>query len=70
MVVELSQILPGGATVLDIGWGINVAISEALIERGFTVYGVGPRPQSLQHFELASQPSWVSVRLRNREPSS
>jgi SAM-dependent methyltransferase len=32
--------LPGAATVLDLGCGTGVPISQALIERGFNVYGV------------------------------
>jgi 2-polyprenyl-3-methyl-5-hydroxy-6-metoxy-1,4-benzoquinol methylase len=32
--------LPSGASVLDIGCGNGVPISEALLQEGFTVYGV------------------------------
>ena len=39
-VADWSQTLPGGATVLDLGCGTGVPISQALIERGFNVYGV------------------------------
>jgi len=40
VVADWSQMLPGGATVLDLGCGTGVPISQALIERGFNVYGV------------------------------
>jgi SAM-dependent methyltransferase len=32
--------LPAGATVLDLGRGTGVPISQVLIEHGFNVYGV------------------------------
>ena len=38
VVADWSQMLPDGATVLDLGCGNGVPISEALIERGFNVY--------------------------------
>jgi 2-polyprenyl-3-methyl-5-hydroxy-6-metoxy-1,4-benzoquinol methylase len=34
------QMLPPGGTVLDLGCGTGVPISQALIERGFNLYGV------------------------------
>ena len=37
---EWSQKLPDSAEVLDLGCGNGVPISQALIERGFNVYGV------------------------------
>jgi hypothetical protein len=37
VVAEWSQMLPCGATVLDLEW---VPISQALIEHGFNVFGV------------------------------
>jgi SAM-dependent methyltransferase len=40
IVAAWSQLLPHGATVLDLGCGTGVPISQALIERGFNVYGV------------------------------
>ncbi len=39
-VAEWSQLLAPGATILDLGCGTGVPISQALIERGFNVYGV------------------------------
>jgi cyclopropane fatty-acyl-phospholipid synthase-like methyltransferase len=39
-VADWSRCLPGGATVLDLGCGTGVPISQALLERGFRVYGV------------------------------
>jgi SAM-dependent methyltransferase len=40
VVAEWSQKLPDSAKVLDLGCGNGVPISQALIERGFNVYGV------------------------------
>ena len=40
IVAKWSQLLPSGATVLDLGCGTGVPISQALIERGFNLYGV------------------------------
>ena len=37
---EWSQLLAPGATILDLGCGTGVPISQTLIERGFKVYGV------------------------------
>ena len=37
---DWSQKLPDRATVLDLGCGNGVPISQALIERGFNIYGV------------------------------
>jgi len=42
--------LPGGATVLDLGCGTGVPISQALIERGFNVYGVDASPTMVAAF--------------------
>jgi 2-polyprenyl-3-methyl-5-hydroxy-6-metoxy-1,4-benzoquinol methylase len=39
-VAEWSQLLLPGATILDLGCGTGVPISQTLIERGFNVYGV------------------------------
>lgn len=35
-----AQLLPAGASILDLGCGHGVPISAALIKEGFTVYGV------------------------------
>jgi SAM-dependent methyltransferase len=40
IVAEWSKTLPDRATVLDLGCGTGVPISQALIERGFNVYGL------------------------------
>jgi len=40
VVADWSQKLPDSAAVLDLGCGNGVPISQALIERGFNVYGV------------------------------
>jgi SAM-dependent methyltransferase len=49
-VADWSQTLPGGATVLDLGCGTGVPISQALIERGFNVYGVDASPTMVAAF--------------------
>jgi SAM-dependent methyltransferase len=49
-VSDWSQMLPGGATVLDLGCGTGVPISQALIERGFNVYGVDASPTMVEAF--------------------
>jgi 2-polyprenyl-3-methyl-5-hydroxy-6-metoxy-1,4-benzoquinol methylase len=40
VVADWSKGLPRGATVLDLGCGCGVPISQVLIDRGFDVYGV------------------------------
>ena len=40
VVAEWSQLLPAGATVLDLGCGTGIPISLTLIARGCNVYGV------------------------------
>jgi cyclopropane fatty-acyl-phospholipid synthase-like methyltransferase len=50
VVAEWSQTLPGGATVLDLGCGSGVPISQALIERGVKVYGVDASPTMVAAF--------------------
>jgi cyclopropane fatty-acyl-phospholipid synthase-like methyltransferase len=49
-VAEWSQTLPSGATVLNLGCGTGVPISQALIERGFKVYGVDASPTIVAAF--------------------
>jgi 2-polyprenyl-3-methyl-5-hydroxy-6-metoxy-1,4-benzoquinol methylase len=44
VVADWSQMLSAGATVLDLGCGTGLPISQALIERGFNVYGVDASP--------------------------
>lgn len=50
VVAHWSQTLPGGATVLDLGCGTGVPISQTLIERGFKVYGVDASPTIVAAF--------------------
>ncbi len=50
VVADWSQTLPSGATVLDLGCGTGVPISQALIERGFKVYGVDASPTIVAAF--------------------
>jgi len=40
VVAEWSELLPAGATILDLGCGTGIPISLALMARGYTVYGV------------------------------
>jgi cyclopropane fatty-acyl-phospholipid synthase-like methyltransferase len=40
VVAEWSQLLPAGSTVIDLGCGTGVPISQVLVDRGFNVYGV------------------------------
>jgi 2-polyprenyl-3-methyl-5-hydroxy-6-metoxy-1,4-benzoquinol methylase len=51
VVAEWSQLLPDGATILDIGCGTGVPISETLIERGFDVYGIDASPSMVAVFQ-------------------
>ena len=39
-VAEWAELLPAGATILDLGCGTGIPISLALIARGCNVYGV------------------------------
>ena len=50
VVADWSQTLPSGATVLDLGCGTGVPISQALVERGFKVYGVDVSPTIVAAF--------------------
>ena len=45
-----SRELPRGSTVLDLGCGCGVPISQALIEAGFTVFGVDASPRMTAAF--------------------
>ena len=49
-VAEWSRTLPPAATVLDLGCGPGVPISQVLIERGFHVYGVDASPTMVAAF--------------------
>ena len=50
VVADWSQTLPSGARVLDLGCGTGSPISQALIERGFNVYGVDASPMMVAAF--------------------
>lgn len=50
VVAEWSRTLPAGATVLDLGCGTGIPISQALINRGFHVYGVDGSPSMVAAF--------------------
>jgi SAM-dependent methyltransferase len=49
-VAEWSRTLPPAATVLDLGCGPGVPISQVLIERGFLVHGVDASPTMVAVF--------------------
>jgi SAM-dependent methyltransferase len=53
VVAEWSQGLPGGATVLDLGCGTGVPISQALISHGFNVFGVDASPKMVAAFRAS-----------------
>jgi 2-polyprenyl-3-methyl-5-hydroxy-6-metoxy-1,4-benzoquinol methylase len=43
--------LPLNATVLDIGCGVGLPISKALVDEGLTVYGIDASPSMVQIFK-------------------
>jgi SAM-dependent methyltransferase len=47
---EWSRVLPEGATVLDLGCGTGVPISQVLMRRGLQVYGVDASPSMVAAF--------------------
>jgi SAM-dependent methyltransferase len=49
-VADWSRMLPAGATVLDLGCGTGVPISQTLLDRGFNVYGVDASPTMVAGF--------------------
>ncbi|HEY1495777.1 MAG TPA: class I SAM-dependent methyltransferase [Candidatus Solibacter sp.] len=51
VVADWSQLLPAGATILDLGCGTGIPISLTLIARGFTVYGVDASPSMTAEFQ-------------------
>jgi SAM-dependent methyltransferase len=53
VVADWSQKLPGRATILDLGCGNGVQISQALIERGFNVYGVDASARMVAAFRAS-----------------
>ncbi len=50
VVADWAQQLPAGGTVLDVGCGTGVPISQVLIDRGFRVYGVDASPTLVAAF--------------------
>src|SRR2546425_13095607 len=50
VVAGWSQTLPGGGTVLDLGCGTGVPISQVLIEHGLKGYGVDASPTIVAAF--------------------
>jgi SAM-dependent methyltransferase len=50
-VAEWSRLLPKSATVLDLGCGPGVPISETLIDGGFQIYGVDASPSMVAAFQ-------------------
>jgi len=53
IVAEWSRMLLGGATVLDLGCGTGVPISQALIDHGFNVFGVDASPKMVAAFRAS-----------------
>jgi SAM-dependent methyltransferase len=53
VVADWSQTLHERAAVLDLGCGTGVPISQALIERGFNVYGVDASPSMVAAFRAS-----------------
>ena len=51
VVAEWSQLLPAGATILDLGCGTGIPISLTLIERGFSIYGVDASASMTAEFQ-------------------
>ncbi|KAA6463040.1 class I SAM-dependent methyltransferase [Acidobacteria bacterium AB60] len=49
-VAEWSRGLPGGGSVLDVGCGTGLPISQVLIERGLEVFGVDASPSMVAAF--------------------
>jgi SAM-dependent methyltransferase len=49
-VAEWSRMLPEGASILDLGCGTGLPISQVLIERGFQVCGVDASPSMAAAF--------------------
>ncbi len=68
VVADWSKMLPDGAAVLDLGCGTGIPISQALIERGFSVYGVDASPRMIAAFR-ANFPT-VSVECAAVEDSN
>jgi SAM-dependent methyltransferase len=50
VVADWSQLLPDHSTVLDLGCGTGVPISQTLIDRRFSVYGVDASPRMVAAF--------------------
>jgi 2-polyprenyl-3-methyl-5-hydroxy-6-metoxy-1,4-benzoquinol methylase len=49
-VCEWSNSLPRGSSVLDLGCGHGVPISQVLVDEGFTVYGIDASPKMIAAF--------------------
>ncbi len=50
VVTDWSKSLPDGATVLDLGCGTGVPITQTLIDRGLNVYGIDASPSMIAAF--------------------
>jgi SAM-dependent methyltransferase len=46
-----SRTLPRGSSVLDLGWGHGVPISQVLIEEGLAVYAIDASPRMIAAFQ-------------------
>jgi 2-polyprenyl-3-methyl-5-hydroxy-6-metoxy-1,4-benzoquinol methylase len=49
-VLRWARTLPRGATILDVGCGPGVPVSQTLMKEGFTVYGVDASPRMVAAF--------------------
>jgi 2-polyprenyl-3-methyl-5-hydroxy-6-metoxy-1,4-benzoquinol methylase len=52
VVAEWSRALPAGGTVLDVGCGTGVPVTQVLVDRGFLVYGVDASPTLVAAFRV------------------
>jgi 2-polyprenyl-3-methyl-5-hydroxy-6-metoxy-1,4-benzoquinol methylase len=52
IVRDWAESLPFGGSVLDLGCGHGVPISKALIDEGFTVYGIDASPSMIAAFRV------------------
>jgi cyclopropane fatty-acyl-phospholipid synthase-like methyltransferase len=64
VVTEWSQLLPAGATTLDLGCGTGIPITLTLIARGYKLYGVDASASMTAEFRAnfpAAPVQWAAV---------
>ncbi len=49
---DWAKALPHGGSVLDVGCGHGIPISKALVDEGFTVYGIDASPSMIAAFRI------------------